>query len=54
MTPIARAIIGVPRNVKIVSRVPVQPKILATFDIAIKIIGMIIGARLIKPLGSFP
>ena len=54
ITPTARAIIGVPRKVKIVSNAPVQPKILATLDIAIKMIGIIIGARLINPLGSFP
>ena len=54
ITPTARATIGVPRNAHAVFSAPPHPRIEDTLDIAIKIIGIMIGARLINPLGSLP
>ena len=54
IVPTARAIIGVPRNCRMLFIVPVRPAILAIEPIAIRIIGTIIGASALKPFGSFP
>ena len=46
--------IGVPMNVQSVAKAPVQPAIEEIEPSAMQMIGMMIGARAMNPLGSLP